>query len=441
MPCRGLIILIFDTLRTDFQSICLANRISTLPAFNRLRSLTQPLFQARCGSFPTVPMRTDLLTGRLAFLYRRWARPLDTDPVFTRIASRNGIHTTLITDNYMMAVPALGGTFGDFFDECVFIRGSGFDPWQKVKGRDISASPQRPVWCPVPEQQFLANLKAYKSAGGPPWDRLFRKAVRVLEQKIRCQKQRFLLWIDCFSTHEPWVLPDQFMNGNFADDEPITPPYGSASAYTVQQLTSLRRQYVARIAAVDQAMDSFTHLIKDVLRSGDVALAVLSDHGFLFGEYGFVGKPVEAPVLPPLHDLVVWLSPHFEDRVDFNAPLQPHDFSTVFCEILGISFPGNALNHNLQDRPQVIGRNSPAVQTLTIATSEGFVLVFRDEMKCPPKWFPWIKLDTSVSWEIQGDTEVPGTVLQPLQLQEILGQKPWIANFKASLECLMGVAL
>src|SRR5262245_9489262 len=103
--CRGLIVIVLDTLRADALAW-----IDT-PAVAQLRARGQPLC-ARCGSFPTLPMRTDLLTGHLAFLQRRWAHPLPDEPVLTCVLAAAGVRTELVTDNYVMMLPSLGAEFG-----------------------------------------------------------------------------------------------------------------------------------------------------------------------------------------------------------------------------------------------------------------------------------------------------------------------------------------
>lgn len=397
--------------------------------------MTHPLLHACCGSFPTVPMRTDLLTGQLSFLQRRWARPLNTDFVFTKSAANVGIKTRLITDNYVIILPQLGGMMDEFFDGCIFIRGSGSDPWQETVTWSSLHSSRRPSRSLSFEQQFLVNVQAWESAGGPPYRRLFDEAGRALRQEIT--NERFIFWVDCFSTHEPWISPQQLDPKNLPDDEPISPPYGGTNGYAPHQLAALRMQYAKRIAAVDAAGLPFISVLQEAMKSGDVALAVLSDHGFLFGEYGLVGKLDSCPVLPPLYDLVAWLSPHFENRVDDNRLLQPSDFTNVFCELLGTSFP-SAPTQNLPDRPQVIGRNSPEVPTITIATREGFALVFRDDLNTFPRWYAQSKLDASRAWEMQGEPTIPRGVIDSRQLRIILGQQPWVENFRSSVNQLIG---
>src|SRR5206468_1072909 len=98
---RSLVVVIFDTLRRDFLN-------AGLSSFDRLARRTRPLERFVCGSFPTVPMRTDLLTGKLSFLRSRWATPAPEDDVLTHKLRAVGIRSVLVTDNYVTTTPQLG---------------------------------------------------------------------------------------------------------------------------------------------------------------------------------------------------------------------------------------------------------------------------------------------------------------------------------------------
>ena len=434
MICRGLVILIFDSLRKDFRTICAEHGVTTLPAFDRLDSLTVCIPEMRCGSFPTVPMRTDILTGRLAFLERRWARPTEHDLVFTSLASSSGVRTNLITDNYMMILPELGGTLDAFFDRYMLERGAGSDPWQRFDQRNSPSSGTRPVRSEEFEAQFIANVQAWNGVGGAPWIRLFNVAESCLNRTLR--DERFVLWVDCFSTHEPWPRSSELMSGKLADDEPISPPYGAVYDYKTSQIAALRKQYATRIADVDEAMRSFVESLEHLVNRGDIALALLSDHGFLFGEYGVVGKPASSPVLPPLYDLVARFTPHIAQSLTPDLLWQPHDLTGVFSRILGVHAPWSV--HPIPpDRPQFIGRNSPDSPALTVATRNGFALLFRDHLDQSPRWYANSSLNPKLHWKSQGVSEIPKGELYGVRIRKIVDVLPWLAEFRVTLDRVM----
>lgn len=425
MSAKGLVILIFDTLRTDFREICAIEGVRNLGAFDRLNSFTVTIPKMRCGSFPTLPMRTDVFTGKLSFLDRRWARPSEGERVFTHVISSAGVRTELVTDNYMMVIPELGGTLNGLFNECFFERGAGADPWQRT---DQHVQPsRRPTRSLQFEAQFLANARSWDNAGGPPWERLFNQADARLERLAA--RERFLLWVDCFSTHEPWLGP----NDTPEDCDIISPPYGGISEYTPSELATLRRQYAQRIAAVDKAMDVFTQRLESMVNKNDIALALLSDHGFLFGEFGVVGKPASAPILPPLHDLVARYSKHFTEFLNSDCLWQPHDLPGIFCRVLGMPSLWDLPKPKVNDRPQLIGRNSPDAPTLTVANNNGFALIFRNHLARDPRWYSWASLKPDLPWQSQGDSDIPSDILNSMRsLVRLSGEQSWLEEFHSS---------
>jgi len=430
-PIHGIVILLFDTLRSDFQSINKCSRNNDLSSFKQLQNFTYPLKQIRCGSFPTIPMRTDLLTGTLSFLSRRWARPRTNDTIFTNILSEDDIKTFLVTDNYMMTNEELGGTFKNFFDETIEIRGTASDPWKETdseyKPSNLKLRPTRNTDF---QAQFLSNLKAWNQAGGPPWERLFDKAADLLMKLCKRKKEKFLLWVDCFSTHEPWIQQSDLKN--LTPSEPIYPPYGDSRLYTNKQINSLKHQYCNRLSVVDTALNQFVESLSQASNSG-VATMILSDHGFLLGEYGLVGKPKTPPVLPPLSDLVCRVSRHFESLLKTRKMLQPCDLTPHICDLFDVRFPVKTPIQKWPNRPQLIGRNSPEVTTLSVANQNGVGFIFRNLLNTEPRWHSWDSLEINKGWQEQSYTQVPSQVKRHKALSSLLKNKAWGSKFTSFL--------
>lgn len=356
---RGLVLIVLDTLRADFESLVAAE----LPNLRRLRQLCGLFPTARCGSFPTGPMRTDLLTGRLAFLDGEWALPRVGETTLPRVLSESGVRTTLVTDNYVAVVPRLGGMLIDEFDSIDFIRGAGSDPWMtppydlwpsknKLDGRP----PTRSLGFEV---QYLANMRGWAAIGGPPTRRLVESATRALSALVGYE--RFLLWIDSFGCHEPWA---PFDDARSLPDLPLFPGYVEADRFPPEALATWRRHYTARIEEVDGELTPFVDQLEGVTRGGDVAIAVLSDHGFLFGDFRFVGKAPNTPLPPPLHEMVCWLSTHFEHAVSTES-IQPHTLHAAIRSLFAVApapVPVSPLH--------IFGRNSPRSAYIAAASEE-----------------------------------------------------------------------
>src|SRR5437660_5844352 len=79
---RNVILIISDTLRRDCVSVYgepgwFGKPVRT-PHLERFAARATVFDRAFSSSFPTVPLRNDILTGRATFTYKQWA-PLDRD--------------------------------------------------------------------------------------------------------------------------------------------------------------------------------------------------------------------------------------------------------------------------------------------------------------------------------------------------------------------------
>ncbi len=421
---RNLILLIIDTLRADFEKLCAEQgvTISNLETLARHASMHP---KARCGSFPTGPMRTDLLTGKLAFLRGEWALPLPGEDTFLSRCRRAGFQTCLVTDNYVAVIPRVGGVLIDRFDYVDFIRGAAADPWTTPDSQLMRSCLEQewryPSRSAVFEAQFRANAARLRRTGKSHVEQLFRSATEQLEA-LQCH-DRFVLWVDSFACHEPWVGPEDLLE--FLD-LPLFPGYVSRDYYSAEHLSRLRTQYVLRIGETSVAMRDFVSAVGEVLRTGDTALVVLSDHGFLFGEFGFVGKPAKTPLPPQLHEIVCWLSNHFEGHLaNGELGLQPHLLHDAIVSLLGFARP------NPQEAEvHIFGRNSPRSDFLAVADLKGFTMLREvNDLHKSATWLPWASLEPSISLvEHVGETP-PLEVLSATRHHVREGLSAWTDRF------------
>ncbi|MEA3407936.1 MAG: sulfatase-like hydrolase/transferase [Chloroflexota bacterium] len=92
------------------------------PALDALAEDAMLFDRAYIASYPTIPNRTDLYTGRYGFAYRGW-QPLEPeDVILPELVSAHGYTTALFFDT-----PPLGA------DNYNFMRG--FDAWRWIRGQ------------------------------------------------------------------------------------------------------------------------------------------------------------------------------------------------------------------------------------------------------------------------------------------------------------------
>lgn len=410
---QSLVVLVLDTFRRDAVQMARAAG-HELPTFARLEALCGVEVDGLCGSFPTVPMRTDMLTGRLAFLDRRWATPDEGDRVLTKYLWEHGVVSEIVTDNYVLYREQLGAQLDRYFSHGVLVPGAGSDPWADVDADSRRAVADLPARRVDFAAQYVANARKWSAAGGPPWLRLARAGERLCRVDSR---RRRLVWIDVFSMHEPWRSVDA-LDGSV----PVSPPYGAHSQYSDDSLRAVRSDYISRVSAVDCALAGLVDVLVARCESGDWGVALLSDHGFLFGEYGLVGKPKPEPLLPPLYELYFRVSANVQARLDFRGVWQPHEFAGLVCRCLG-----------LDDRPfrslepsfggfRLLGRHSPQVNWISLVRGGEVVWLLKGGRGGVGLRVSRAGLDPAVVWEEQGEQVRSPVVSDCIQA---LSRRPW----------------
>jgi len=244
------------------------------------------------ASYPTVPNRTDLYTGRFGFCTRGW-QPLEpSDVIISETLKRNGYTTALFFDT-----PPMGNNDYNFT--------RGYDSWEWIRGQlgDRYISDPR-VPTPVPAdkhkvrridgtQQYLRNQR----------DRLYEKdyiAPRTLARAAdwlenNHMQDGFSLWVDTWDPHEPFDPPPHYLNmydrPNYDGQHIIFPQYGHCDYMTADERNHVRSLYAGEVTMCDTWVG---HLLDTVQRLGlldNTLIVYMTDHGHLFGDHGLEGKP------------------------------------------------------------------------------------------------------------------------------------------------------
>ncbi len=296
----NIIVLVSDTFRYDYLGVN-GNRWIGTDALDRFASRAVRFDRHYLSSFPTIPNRTDLFTGRYSFPFHGW-QPLERDmPVLITIFGDEGYTSQLIADT-----PHLmnrGHHFDRDFTGAHWIRGQEGDR-PLLKGN----LPPRLV-VPADEKTRVdermrgtkwGNLATMHTWTNRDWAweedrfcvRTARSVSRWLEENHDVKP--FLLWVDFFDVHEPWDPPEylvrRYDRPGYDGPPMIHPNYGPASAYTKRELKNLKAHYAAELYLVNKWIGHVLAKIEELSLYDDTIVLFTSDHGMFLGEHNRTGK-------------------------------------------------------------------------------------------------------------------------------------------------------
>ena len=248
-------------------------------------------------SFPTVPIRGELVTGQVGMCRRGW-EPLKRDiPVIADSLSDAGVVSMMIADtphhlnngfNYNRGFTGWEWIRGQESDH---LRTQPFDYDGDAARRFRTHTRTHPEQLPLGLANHLRNTAFRQKEEDTFVATTMRSATRWLEQNY--QHESFYLMIDTFDPHEPWDPPDwyvrRFQKEDYEGPEPIYPPYGSNP---MDEKTTKRAEVLYRAEAC--LVDTWIgHLLKKIDNMGlmdSTMIIFMADHGFLLGEHGLVAK-------------------------------------------------------------------------------------------------------------------------------------------------------
>jgi arylsulfatase A-like enzyme len=260
----NIILILSDTLRRDhcpgYDGVPV--QAPNLAGFSEQAAVFDHCYAA---SFPTVPTRADIMTGRYTFTYLPWG-PLPANEVtLAGTLARAGYLTHGVADTPFIA------RNGYAYDR-------GFADFQLVRGQRTGAEYDDVRSQRLSEEDYCAPLT-------------FRTAMRWLE---RHHQEKFFLFIDTWDPHEPWDPPAHYARLYYPDyqGEVIDPPYWDwrADGYTEEQLEIALACYRGEISMVDRWFGAFMEQVRVLGLLANTVIIFASDHGFYFGEHGQFGK-------------------------------------------------------------------------------------------------------------------------------------------------------
>jgi len=342
----NVILFISDSFRRDNLS-CYGPTSVRTPRLDRFAEQACVFENAHLGSFPTMPNRLDIMSGRFSFIDHEWC-PLPRDTVtLQQVLSASGVVTQMIVDTPHLI--EMGFNYERGFDAWDWIRGQETDRW-KVKPRQVKLPASRsklrdPDFLVT---GFLRNTNWWKSEEDRFVARTVRAACDWLEENQDLDK--FFLYIDTFDPHEPWDAPKQYAemyDPGYEGEEVIYPHYDFWRNFmSERELHHSRALYWAESSLVDRWFGVLLDKIEELGMADDTAVIFVSDHGYLFGEHGHVGKSLitadtgHYEAIPMYEDirripLLVRMPGQAEER-RLQALVQPVDLMPTILEMAGL---------------------------------------------------------------------------------------------------------
>ena len=215
---------------------------------------------------PTIPVRTDLVTGQSSLTNRPWQPLSATDVTAAEIFRKEGYLTALVADTCHLFKPSMNFHRGcDIFH---WVRGAEYDSIGAGEAKHLRlqdhVTDRMPDGWMANVRTVLRNLDGRVEPEDFPCRQTIEQSLRVLEA-ARGQAKPLFLWIDTFQPHEPWCPPatfDTFGDPAYTGPKVVMPPGGPADAWADEAVIArVRSLYAGEAAYVD---DFVGHLLARV---------------------------------------------------------------------------------------------------------------------------------------------------------------------------------
>ena len=361
----NVIIIMLDSLRKDHVG-CYGNDWIKTPAIDGLAKESVLFTRAFPEALPTIPVRRALHTGVRTFPNRGyiprkgddvkipgWEPIPESHITLAEILRKEGYITAMYTSTYHMFKPSMN--FHRGFDCWIWIRGQEADRYRvPLKGdiEDLRNLPCELAYGCVGHtlHYCLANMQGWKDEGDWFPARTFGGAIDWLEENHK--KGKFLLVVDEFDPHEPWIAPKPILDlyfdtANYTGRRIIntrTGPY----EFREGELEYTRAQYAGEVTLVDKYVGKLLSRVKELGLWDNTIIVLTSDHGHPIMEHGILHK---APycLYPELMDLVFMV--YHPDReyagMECDAYVSHHDILPTILAFLGLSPPAPVDGRNL----------------------------------------------------------------------------------------------
>ncbi|MGD8239638.1 MAG: sulfatase [Armatimonadota bacterium] len=354
----NIILAIIDTLRYDHIGANGNDWVKT-PHMDRFTAESWAFDFSFAASYPTIPHRTDVITGRYGAPFHAW-KPLDVDkPTIPRALAEHGYCTQLIHDTPHLVN---GGHRFDYpFHAWTFVRGAEVDrPWIDDSSEWLGNWFRDPLFDDYDDDLWPGgtNFWTYGRANrgrerDEDWNcaKLFVTGCEFLRDNA--SRENFFLWLDCFDPHEPWDAPPEFVKlyDDDADyDGRIDPRTFAGAVRNDPDLSEERRRrlqiyYAAKVSWVDRWFGELLDTLESTGLADSTAVILTADHGTNCGERGRFGKGFPVREQEGRTPFVVRVPDGGSGRSD--AIVAPQDVFATVMGIAGLETPESIESHNV----------------------------------------------------------------------------------------------
>lgn len=287
-----IIVIVSDSLRQDHVSYYAgaASPVRT-PHIDALLRDSVAFDNMYPEGLPTIPVRTEWVTGAGTLAGRSWRPLADTDVTCAEILRQEGYITAFITDVYHYFKP--NQNFHRGYHEWQWVRGQEYDACctaqpGKRRAEDYWKDSFPKHWKSM-LQVVCQNLDEARQMKDFPCYKTFDQAAGWIRRN-RKHSQPLFLWVETFDPHEPWTPPAEFdtlKDPRYRGKDFILPPGGDASQYfSPDEIRRIRSLYAGEVAYVDAMVGEFVKALKDADRYDRSLIFFLSDHGHPLADHG-----------------------------------------------------------------------------------------------------------------------------------------------------------
>ena len=359
----NVVVVVMDSLRADH----IYGARARTEAMNKVMRQGVRFMNAYPEGMPTIPTRRSIMAGKRVFPFRGWKPKWDGLPpqpgwepvgsdgeMWTEVLRRNGWTTGYVTDNPHMLL-GVHRNFRRRFDRVELVDGQvpvRRKPKRKVSQRQIDHHLPPEVRDSRAEPRmgaYLAINPRVRAEEDYNAAKVFREGMGWIEW-ARTQ-QPFALVIDSFDAHEPWDAPRRLVDlyGPPRPDgvEPIQPfatPAGEWRELGLSPglLRRMRQLYAAEVTLVDLWLGKFLDRLANLGLDESTMVVLVSDHGVLLGEYGWVGKRYSEMHQALTHVPLIIRHPQEKGkRSASHYYASTHDIGPTVLSAAGIDVPGH----------------------------------------------------------------------------------------------------